>query len=90
MMFDFLKYIVVALLLIAISVLVNVMRNKYIWNIRTALYSLSALLLLVFAIDQIFIVMEHLEWLGWGIFFGVSSLAIFVGMIYGLYKERNR
>ena len=64
------------------------MKNKY---IRISLYLLSALLLLVFAVDQIFIVMEHPEWLGWGIFFGVLSLIIFAGIVYGLIirKESN-
>jgi len=65
------------------------LKNK---NIRiVVLYSLSALLLLVFAVDQIFVVMEHPEWFGWGIFFGVSSLIIFAGIVYGLIirKESN-
>ena len=65
------------------------LRNKYIRNIRTALYSLSALLLLVFAVDQIFIVMEHPEWLDWGIFFGVLSLIIFAGIVYGLIRRES-
>jgi hypothetical protein len=49
---------------------------------------LLMLALLAFAVDQVFIVMEHPEWLGWGIFFGVSSLIIFIGMIYGFLRGK--
>jgi hypothetical protein len=31
--------------------------------------------------------MELSEWLGWGIFFGVSSLAISVGIVRGLIRR---
>jgi hypothetical protein len=31
--------------------------------------------------------MEHSEWLDWGIFFGVSSLAISVGIVRGLTRR---
>jgi hypothetical protein len=51
------------------------------------------LALLAFTVDQVFIVMEHPEWLGWGIFFGVSSLIIFAGIVIdttvcGFWREK--